>query len=70
MAEERVRKLRTVREQRNLSLRELAEELKVHYSLISYWERGLKTPRAGNKVKLSKALGKPADELLEYIDED
>lgn len=57
-------KLRDYREKRGLSLRELARELKVDHSTLSYWESGTKVPRAGNKMKLASFFGVSADELL------
>lgn len=61
-------KLKEYRESRKLSLRDLAQELGVNYSTLSYWETGKKTPRAGNKMKLANFFGVPADELLKKGD--
>lgn len=61
-------KLRDYREKRNLSLRDLAKELKINYSTLSYWETGQKVPRAGNKMKLAQFFGVSADELLKRSD--
>lgn len=59
-----MKKLRRVRETKGHSMRTLAEELGVNYSLISYWEHGAKEPRPYNKVKLEELLGVPIEELL------
>lgn len=57
--------MKKVREEKGHTVRSLADELGVHYSIISYWEHGIKKPRTGNQIKLEKALGKPIEELLE-----
>lgn len=61
-------KLREYRETRGLSLRELARELKVDHSTLSYWESGTKNPKASNKMKLASFFGVSADELLKKGD--
>ena len=45
-------KLKKVREEQGFTLRSLASELGVHYSLISYWEYGKKKPRPANSLEL------------------
>ena len=45
-------RLKEYREKRNLSLRDLARELDVNFSTLSYWESGTKVPKAKNKMKL------------------
>lgn len=56
--------LKRVREERGKSLRDLAKELGVHWSTVSYWERGIKVPRERNKMKLANIFNMTSDELL------
>lgn len=60
-----VRKLRNVRIKKGFTVRELADKIDVHYSLVSYWETGKRNPKSVNKRKLEEALGVPHYELLE-----
>ena len=60
-----VKKLQKVRIQKGYSVRELAEEVGVHYSLISYWENGKRNPKSSNKEMLEHGLGVPHYKLLE-----
>lgn len=60
-----VKKLRNVRIKRGYTVRGLADELGVHYSLVSYWETGKRNPKSVNKSKLEEVLGVPYYELLE-----
>ncbi|WWO59081.1 hypothetical protein [Listeria phage 20422-1] len=59
-----LRNLRRIRENQQLSIRQLAQDLDVNYSLISYWETGKKFPRERNRVKLEKYFGVPSSELF------
>lgn len=61
--------LKKVREEQGYTLRSLAKEIGVHYSLISYWEYGKKKPRTANRNKLEKALGVNANELFKELEE-
>lgn len=61
-------KLKQVREDQGHTLRSLASEVGVHYSLISYWEYGKKKPRSANLMRLEKALGVPGTELFKELD--
>lgn len=63
-------KLKKVREEQGFTLRSLASELGVHYSLISYWEYGKKKPRPANRMNLERVLGTPSEELFKEIEED
>lgn len=66
----KILRLRTYRENRKLSLRDLAKELGVDHSTLSYWETGKKAPRAGNKMKIANYFGVSADYLLQPDTED
>jgi transcriptional regulator with XRE-family HTH domain len=56
--------LREAREDRDLSLRELARRIGVSPSLISQIERGLVTPSVGTLWSLSRELALPIDRLF------
>ena len=62
--------LKKVREEQGHTVRSLASEIGVHYSLISYWEYGKKKPRSANRAKLEKALGMTAEELFKELEEE
>lgn len=62
---EKVRRMRELRESQGVSLRELANELNVNYSLVSYWESGKRNPSKGNIKKLESFFNKPIDYILE-----
>lgn len=55
--------LRRVRNNMGLSLRDVAADLDVNYSLISYWETDLRQPSERNIVKLEEYF----DETIEYL---
>ena len=58
--------LRSLREQRNLSQRELADELGVSGDIISAWERGIRSPSRKNRIALKNFFKiQNADDLLE-----
>jgi len=59
-----VRKLRTIREDQQVSLRMLARHLQVNYSLISYWETGSRNPSQKNAEKLEKFFDEDIETLL------
>jgi len=61
-------KLQRIRVDKGFTLRTLADEIGVHFSLISYWEHGIKKPRIANQLKLEKALDTPASTLFEEDD--
>ena len=48
----------------NLTKDDLAKSLGVAPSIVGYWERGVKEPRATNIMKLARALGITETELL------
>lgn len=57
-------KLRTLREQRGLTLRELAELLDVHYTHLNKIELGLKRPSTDVVLKISYLFNVTTDELM------
>lgn len=62
--------LQKIRVEKGHTLRSLASEIGVHYSLISYWEYGKKKPRSANLMRLEKALNTPGEELFKELEED
>lgn len=60
----KITKLRGYREARNMTLRELAVELKIHHTTLFYWEVGKKKPKIGGRMKLANYFGVPAEELI------
>ena len=62
--------LQKIRVEKGHTLRSLASEIGVHYSLISYWEYGKKKPRSANLMRLEKALNTPGKELFKELEED
>lgn len=62
--------LQKIRVEKGHTLRSLASEVGVHYSLISYWEYGKKKPRSANLMRLEKALNTPGKELFKELEED
>lgn len=62
--------LQKIRVEKGHTLRSLASEIGVHYSLISYWEYGKKKPRSANLMRLEKALDTPGKELFKELGED
>lgn len=59
-----MRNLRRVRENKMMSLRDVAKDLDVNYSVISYWETGKRTPSEVNAHKLEGYFNKDIDYLL------
>jgi len=57
-------KLRTLREQRGLTLRELAEILDVHYTHLNKIELGRKRPSTEVVLKLSYLFNVTTDQLM------
>lgn len=57
-------KLRRLREEAGLSLRELARQIDEHPSNVSYWEREGRVPRSDVLAPIAKALGVSVEELL------
>lgn len=49
--------LRTLRESRNMTQRELADMLKVSQTAIALWEKGVREPRLGQLRQIADALG-------------
>ncbi|AUG85713.1 putative transcriptional regulator [Staphylococcus phage HSA30] len=62
--------LQKIRVEKGHTLRSLASEIGVHYSLISYWEYGKKKPRSANLMRLEKVLNTPGKELFKELEED
>ena len=62
--------LQKIRVEKGHTLRSLASEVGVHYSLISYWEYGKKKPRSANLMRLEKALDTPGQELFKELEEE
>lgn len=62
--------LQKIRVEKGHTLRSLASEVGVHYSLISYWEYGKKKPRSANLMRLERALNTPGKELFKELEED
>ena len=62
--------LQKIRVEKGHTLRSLASEIGVHYSLISYWEYGKKKPRSANLMRLEKALNTPGQELFKELEEE
>lgn len=58
-------RLRELRRQRNLSQADLAEQVEVHSTHISRYERGLSRPSADTLKRLADVLGVSGDYLLE-----
>jgi len=59
------RKMKSLREKRSVSLRQLADVLDVNYTTISYWENGKRTPEGENVEKLEKFFKTDISELME-----
>ena len=60
-----MRNLRRIRENKSLSLRDVGADLDVNYSLVSYWERGIRNPSERNIIKLEEYFELPIEYLLE-----
>lgn len=63
-------RLREIREQRNLSLRALAEQCRLSTNAISLIERGDSSPTVSTLQRLATALGLPITEFFEQKDND
>ncbi len=64
ISEQRGKHLRALREAAGLSQRELARQLNVHYSNISFWESGAVPPRSDVLPAMAEILGVRVEELL------
>lgn len=60
-----VRRMKAIRENQGISLRDLATELGINYTTVSYWERGLRYPGKENQEKLAQFFDKTIDYLME-----
>lgn len=56
--------LRSLREKAGLTLRELARQIDVHPSNVSFWETSGNLPRFDVLVPMAKALGVTVEEIL------
>ena len=56
--------LRQLREAAGLSLRELARQVEVHPSNVSFWENNDKLPSSSVLLQMADALGVSVEELL------
>ena len=56
--------MKKIREEKGLSVRDLADIIQVNYSSISLWENGKRKPRSRNATLLEKELGKSIIELM------
>ena len=61
---QRGQRLRALREAAGLSQRELARQLNVHYSNISFWESGAVPPRSEVLSTMANILGVRVEQLL------
>ncbi len=59
------RAIRAAREQKGLTQVDLAEQLGVSQSTISFWERGIEAPSLENQVKLVTLIPEIIDLLAE-----
>lgn len=57
-------KIKAMLEEKNISQKELSEITGITESAISHYVRGERVPRGANLIKIAKALGTTADELL------
>lgn len=62
--------LQKLRQEKQVSLRELAQHLNVHFTTISYWEQGKKKPKQHNINNLEKFFGVPEEEIFRELVED
>jgi len=62
--------LREIRESKGLTLKEIADEIGVHFATISAWENGRKEPRPKNKIKLAAIYNCKVEELFRNTNDD
>lgn len=55
--------LMTLRTEKNLSQKELADRIGIRKGCISFWENGLREPKLSNLIALSKFFGVSIDYL-------
>jgi len=60
------KKLRKLREERELTQEDLAEEAGMHFTYIGQIERGLRNPSLVNLHKIAKALKVKSSEILPF----
>lgn len=59
------RRMKRIREHKDISMRELGELIDVNYTTVSHWESGKRYPSDENVKKLEKVLEEPIDILME-----
>lgn len=64
MSKEIGRNLRTIRRDRHISQKELAEQIQVSQSVVSQWEQGEILPSVENLILICKELKVSSDVLL------
>lgn len=62
-------KLKTLREQNNLTQREFAEKLSVSHGAIGMWETGKRDPDIETLIKMSDFFGVSIDYLIGHTNE-
>lgn len=61
------KRLREIREYRNISQESLANNAEISISQVSRLERGLLNPTLSTIIQLASALNVPVEELLTYL---
>lgn len=56
--------LKKAREEKRLGIVQVAQEVGITHSALSYFENGLKVPSVPTLVRLAEVLGKSIDELV------
>ena len=59
-------KLKKIREEKQMTQREIAEELNVSNQMISKYENNIKVPNLERLVQISQILDVTLDELVEF----
>ncbi|MDE6104465.1 MAG: helix-turn-helix domain-containing protein [Clostridia bacterium] len=62
-------RLRELRKEKKLSMRELAKAINSSEAIISYWESDINEPKISHIIKLAKFFDVSADFLLGLKDE-
>ena len=63
--------IRDIRQEQNLTQKDIAEKLKVTPNAVSQWENGVRNPSLENVKRLAKILHCTTDDILrgEFTDE-
>lgn len=64
-----VKQLKRVREEQDMSVRDIARAIDVHYSTVSLWENGKRNPKSGSKRALEILLETDAKILFQDIED-